>query len=139
MSVPQAQQRRLLALLQEAQQVFLLVAGFVRNRLNEALGEIELPARRAMHEIALGVGANLEAAADQLAGRTARSAPALPELVAAAEASLAIDAGASTDPPGAAQALAVLRSPLELYRSLAPMLERLAQHAREVRDGTLTA
>jgi len=134
----QAQQHRLLALLQETQQAFLLVAGFVRNRMNEALGQIDLPARAALHEIALGVGANLEAAADQLAGRPVRAAPSLPALVAAAEAILASDAGASTDLPGAAKALVVLRGQLELYRSLAPLLERLATHARAVRGGAAT-
>ena len=130
----QAQQHRLLALLQEAQQVFLMVAGFVRNRLNTALTEIELPVRRSLHDIALAVGPNLEAAADRLVGRTPREAPSLRALVDAAEADLTAEIAISADLPAAAQPLADLRAQLALYRNLVPLLERVAEHARDVHE-----
>jgi hypothetical protein len=121
----QAEQHRLLQLLQEAQQVFLIVAGFVRNRLNVGLGQVALPARQHLRAVALAVGPNLEAAADALAGRPVRPAPDLGALVATAEAAVTRELSAAPEAPGTQAAVADLQSQLELYRSLAPMLERL--------------
>lgn len=134
----QAEQHELLRLLQEAQQVFLIVAGLVRNRLNVAIGQVELPARQQLHAIALAVGPQLEAAADALAGRPARPPADLDALIDAAEGALAIDQATSTETPGAMAVVADLRTQLELYRSLAPMLERLGELARAAGAARLT-
>jgi multidrug resistance protein MdtO len=127
-----AQQQRLLGLLQDAQQVFLIVAGFVRNRLNVALPQIDSPARQQVHEVAVAVGASLDAAADRLAGRTPREAPSLRALVDAAESDLTHTSAVTREPSAAAGSVADLRAQLELYRSLVPLIEGLTSHADAV-------
>jgi len=111
--------------------VFLIVAGLVRNRLNVALGQVELPSRQHLRDLAIAVGPRLEAAADELAGRAAPPPPDLRALLDAAEAALALDEATSSEAPGALAAVADLRTQLELYRSLTPMLERLGTLARD--------
>jgi hypothetical protein len=132
-----AQQQRLLGLLQDAQQVFLIVAGFVRNRLNVALKQIDSPARQQVHEVAVAVGTSLDAAADRLAGRTPRAAPSLRALVEAAESYLTHATAATAAVP--ASSLADLRAQLELYRSLVPLIESLTAHADAVQASVARA
>lgn len=134
----QERQRRLLALQHEAQQVFLLVAGLVRNRLNVGIGALPLAAHDPLHEVALAVGPNLEAAAVELAGRAAPQPPDLHTRIAAADAALALEAAGATDAPGALAAVVEMRSQLELYRTLAPMLDRLSAHARALGTSAAT-
>lgn len=123
-------QRRLLELQQEVQQIFLMIAGIVRNRLNVGLGGVALPSHPALHDVALAIGRELEASAKELSGRAASSASDLGARIAAADATLAVDAAVTTDVPGATAAVVEMRSQLELYRTLLPMLERLSRDAR---------
>ncbi|MBY0277047.1 FUSC family protein [Candidatus Binatia bacterium] len=125
-------QQRLLDLQHEVQQVFLLIAGLVRNRLNVGLGRIELPSHAALRAVALAVGPNLEAAATGLEGRRTHAVPDLDERIAAADAALAVDAASAIELPGASAAVTEMRSQLELYRTLAPLLARLEDDARDV-------
>jgi multidrug resistance protein MdtO len=128
-------QRRLLALQQEVQQVFLLIAGIVRNRLNVGLGGVALPSQPALHDVALAIGPQLEASATELTGRAAPPPPDLGERIASADAAFAVGAATAIDVPGAAAAVVEMRSQLELYRTLVPMLERLSSHARVLGAG----
>lgn len=122
----QAEQQRLLALHQQVQQISLLIAALVRNRLNVALGGVELPSRAALREVALALSATLESAADALVGRASCPASSLDERIAATEAVLALDAAAAIEEPGASAALAEIRTQLGLYRSVASLLAELA-------------
>ena len=128
-------QQRLLALQQEVQQVFLIVAGLVRNRMNVGIGAIDLPSHAALRDVALALAPNLEAAAAELAGRTAPSPPDVPQRIAAADAAFAIDAASAIELPGAAAAVVEMQGQLELYRTLAPMLARVSAQARELGCG----
>lgn len=127
----QLEQRRVLRVLQEVQQAFPLVAGLVRNRLNAGLGQVELPSRQDLRAVALAIGPRLEAAADVLGGHGVRPPPDLATAIAAAEATLALDQARSTDVPGAIAAIAEMRTQLELYRTLEPLLDRLDALAAE--------
>ena len=128
-------QRRLLALQQEVQQVFLIVAGLVRNRLNVGIGAIELPSHAVLRDVALALAPNLEAAAAELAGGPAATPPDVAQRIAAADAAFAIDAASAIELPGAAAAVVEMQSQLELYRTLAPMLARVSAQARALGDG----
>jgi len=132
-------QRRLLALQQEVQQTFLLVAGLVRNRLNAGIGGIELPSHAMLRQVALAVAPHLEAAAQELAGRVAPPPPDMAARIAAADEALAIDAATGIELPGALAAVTEMRSQLELYRTLAPVLERLSGAARAIGSAAAAA
>lgn len=127
-----ARQDGLLALQREVQQVFLLIAGLVRNRLNVGIGQIELPSHGVLRTVALAIAPNLEAAARGLEGHPPGTAPDLDERIAAADAALAVDAASAIEVPGAMPAVVEMRSQLELYRTLAPLLAHLAADAREL-------
>lgn len=126
----QERQRRLLALQHEVQQVFLLVAGLVRNRLNVGIGGLQLASHGPLHDVAVAIGPNLEAAAAEIAGRAVPPAPDLDQRIAAADAALSLEAASAIDAPAATSAVVEMRSQLELYRTLAPMLDRLSADAR---------
>jgi len=140
-SAPEQQlaQRRLLRLLQEVQRAFPVVAGLVRNRLNIALGQLDLPSRQEVRAAALAIGPRLDAAADVIAGRQPRPAPDLVAAIAAAEAALAVDQARTTDAPGALASIAEMRTQLELYRTLVPILERLDVLAAEAAAARVAA
>jgi len=127
-STPERQhaQQQLLRVLQEAQQVFLVVAALVRNRLNVDIRQMELPARRAVRAVAVGIGPRLEAAADLLRGDAVPPQLDLHAAIDAAEAALAVDEASAPESPGALAAVADLRTQLELYRTLAPLLDQVA-------------
>jgi multidrug resistance protein MdtO len=129
----QAEQARLLELLHGAQAVFLLVLALVRNRRNVALASTRLPTTARTRELALAVAPALEAAADELTGTPPRPLPPFAELVRAAEASFAADRERVGDGPDGRAALALVRGQIELYRDLAPELERLRTLARAAR------
>ncbi|HEY8516929.1 MAG TPA: FUSC family protein [Candidatus Binatia bacterium] len=127
------EQRRLLALLQAVQGAFLVLLALVRNRLNTVPSRVDLPSRDRSHALAVAVAPNLEAAADELSGRPPRPAPAMAELVRAAEEAIAADEERIGDDADRRAALAVLASQLELYRELAPRIEEVRRRARAAR------
>lgn len=124
-------QQQLLRVLQETQQVFLVVAGLVRNRLNVVIEEMQLPSRRQLRAVALAIGPRLEAAADALRGDPPRPDPDLGAAIEAAEAAITLDEASASETPGALAALADLRTQLELYRTLAPLLEQVTTLAAQ--------
>lgn len=127
-STPERQdaQQQLLRVLQEAQQVFLVVAGLVRNRLNVDIKQMALPSRPAVRAVAMAIGPRLEAAADLLHGKAVPPQLDLHAAIDAAEAALAVDEASAPESPGALAAVADLRTQLELYRTLAPLLDQVA-------------
>jgi multidrug resistance protein MdtO len=131
----QPQRTAVLALLDEAQSIFLLVLAVVRHRLNvhflDAPPELVQPVRA----VALAIGDQLEAVADTLSGDDRIPTPALDRVLSRAAAAMAGAPVAATATQR--EAVARLADQLEYYRQLVPRLGELRQRSRWLRALTL--
>jgi len=137
----QAQRDAILAMLHEAQTVFLLVIAAVRHRLNLSFLEANPSLRRAVREVALGIDAHLEAIAARLDGQGGPRGPALDALLLEAEARARATEGL-TALPAEREASTRLRDQLEYYRQVIPhiaQLQALARTAQRVTRGNAAA
>jgi uncharacterized membrane protein YccC len=116
-----ARSRLRLAVLHQAQAVFLVLLAIVRDRLNLDFERIPPERRAGLHAFAAALGPNLDAIADRMEGRPPRPVPTLAELREA----LARDRAAAAEDP----ALFPLVAQVGFYREVEPLVEELERRA----------